>query len=361
MPAVDGTGHGDGRHAVEAMLGERDRKILGALVEEFVETAEPIGSRSLTKRYRLDVSPATVRNVMADLEETGYLAQPHTSAGRVPTDKGYRYYVDHLMSAEPLPAGERRQLRRTITRAEITDLEDLLESTSQALSTVAKQVGVVVAPRFESSVFRHIDFVLLKEGHVLVVLVSQSGLVYHRPVEAPEIDSQAELDHMAGYLNTLLQDVPLCDVRERILSEMATEKALYDRLLGKALRLGNRVLEQAQPRGELFVGDTVALLDHPEFSDVSRMRGIFEAFQKKGLLLKILDRAAEAVGIVAVIGHENPVRDLHECSVVSSTYGRGGQVLGTVGIIGPTRMRYPRIVGLVQYTARLLGERLDSM
>jgi heat-inducible transcriptional repressor len=346
---------------LDALLDERDRKILGALVEEFVETAEPVGSRALTKKYRLDVSPATVRNVMADLEETGFLAQPHTSAGRKPTDKGYRYYVDHLMDSRPLPAVEKRQLRRKMTGSESTDIENLLESTSRVLSWAARQVGIVVAPRFESSVFRHVDFVLLNAGRVLVVLVSQSGVVYHRPVEAPEIDSQAELDRMAGYLNSLLEAVPLRDVKQRILTEMESEKALYDRLVSRALTLGNRALEQAHSEGELFVGDTVALLDHPEFSTVSQMRSIFEAFEKKGLILKILDRATETGGILAVIGQENPVPDLQDCSIVSATYSRGGRSLGTVGIIGPTRMRYERMMGLVEYTARLLGEILDTL
>jgi heat-inducible transcriptional repressor len=346
---------------VETTLNERDSLILGAVVEEFVQTAEPVGSRHLTKKCRFSVSPATVRNVMADLEETGFLSQPHTSAGRVPTDLGYRYYVDHLIHSEPVPPSERRRLRRSIAGADMGAIEDLLGSTSRALSSAAHQVGVVVAPRFESSVFRHVDFLLLREGRVLVILVSQSGVVHHRVVEAPEVESQSELDRMANYLNGFLRGVSLRDVREKILREMADEKALYDGLLGKALRFGSRALQETHSGGELYLSDPVALLEHPEFNNVPRMKAIFEAFEKKGLILKILDRAAEASGSVTVIGKENPLPDLRDCSIVSTSYTRGGRVEGTVGVIGPTRMNYRKILGLVEYTARLLGEILDTM
>ncbi len=346
---------------MDASLSERDRRILGAVVEEFVHTAEPVGSRHLAKKYRLGVSPATVRNVMADLEELGYLAQPHTSAGRRPTDQGYRYYVDRLMSAERPPPGEQRRLRRCLGSGAAADIEEILDSTSRALSSAARQVGLVGAPRFESSVFRHIDFVLLREGRVLVVLVSQSGVVHHRPVAAPEIGSQADLDRMANYLNGLLQDLPLREVKERIVAEMASEVALYDTLLGRALELGSLALGGEGSEGEVYFGDPVALFDQPEFSNAARMKGLFEAFEKKGLLLSLLDRASEATGIQLLIGEENPLADLRECTLVAAPYRRKGRVLGSVGVIGPTRMDYPRVVGLVDYTARLLGEVLDTL
>ncbi|GAB4262652.1 MAG: heat-inducible transcriptional repressor HrcA [Deferrisomatales bacterium] len=342
-------------------LSARDRQILAAIVEEYVQTAEPVGSRHLTKKYRLGVSPATVRNVMADLEELGFLAQPHTSAGRKPTDRGYRYYVDSLMQTSPPSSGERRRLRRTIAASKTGDVEEMLETTSRTLSALARQVGVVVAPRLESSVFRHIDFVWLRPSRVLVVLVSRSGAVYHRPVEAPEVGSQAELDKMANYLNGVLHDLPLWEVREKILSEMATERAVYDSLLRRALQLGRRALEENPQKGDVFVGDPSALLEQPEFSDVSRMRGIFEAFEKKGLVLKLLDRAFEGPGLQVSIGQENPVADFRDCSLVSATYSREGRVLGTLGVIGPTRMPYSRVAGLVEYTARLLGEVFETL
>ncbi|MHB8764153.1 MAG: heat-inducible transcriptional repressor HrcA [Deferrisomatales bacterium] len=342
-------------------LSERDQSILGAVVEEFVQTAEPVGSRSLTRKYGLGVSPATVRNAMSDLEELGFLAQPHTSAGRQPTDRGYRYYVDHLMQPAVLCAADRRRLRQRLGSAEGADLEDLLDSTCRALSALARQVGVVVAPRFESRVFRHIDFVWLREGRVLVLLVSQSGVVHHRPVEAPEIRGQAELDQMADYLNGLLEGVPLRSIQEKILGEMASERALYDELLQRALDLGHRAMADTPAAGEVFYGDPVALLDQPEFSTAARLRGIFEAFEKKGLILKLLDRAVEADGIQVTIGEENALVDLRDCSVVSSTYGCGGKTLGYLGVIGPTRMNYPKVVGLVNYTSRLLGDVLGHL
>jgi heat-inducible transcriptional repressor len=344
---------------VDWTLNDRDSLILGAVVEEFVQTAEPVGSRHLTKKWRFAVSPATVRNVMADLEETGYLSQPHTSAGRIPTDRGYRYYVDHIIRSIPVPPSERRRLRRRIAGTE--EIGEVLDSASRALSTAAHQLGVVIAPRFDSSVFRHIDFVLLRERRVLVILVARSGVIHHRTVDAPEVESQAELDRMAGYLNTLLEGVSLRDVKRKILAEMASEKALYDRLLNKALVLGSRAIEEPQPEGDLYLSDPAALFEHPEFNSVSKMRSLFEAFEKKSLILKILDRLSETVGPSALIGQENPLPDLQNCSIVTARYGREGQTLGTVGVIGPTRMDYRRILALVEYTARLLGEILDEM
>lgn len=346
---------------METTLSERDQRILETVVEEFVQTAEPVGSRVLTRKYRLGVSPATVRNVMADLEEMGYLVQPHTSAGRKPTDQGYRYYVDRLMNSAPPSSGERRRLRKQLGGSGPADVEVLLETTSRVLSSAARQVGVVIAPRFESGVFRHIDFVLLRPQRVLVVLVSRSGVVYHRPVDAPEVDSQAELDRMANYLNGLLEDVPLHEVKGRILAEMEDERALYDALLGKALRFGSRAVGDQVPDGEVFLGDPGALLEQPEFSNVARMRAIFEAFEKKGLILRLLDRADGAAGMQVVIGGENPLPDLRDCSVISSSYRREGRVIGTVGVIGPTRMDYPRVVGIVEYTARLLDEIFEAL
>jgi heat-inducible transcriptional repressor len=346
---------------MDASLSERDRRILGAVVEEFVQTAEPVGSRYLARKHRLGVSPATVRNAMSDLEELGYLTQPHTSAGRKPTDRGYRYYVDCLMSPELPPPGERRRLRRTLGSAEAADLEALLGSTSRLLSAAARQVGVVAAPRFEASVFRHIDFVLLREGRVLVVLVSQSGVVHHRPVAAPEIGSQGELDRMANYLNGLLEGLPLGEVKERIVAEMASEVALYDSLLRRALELGRQAVGGEGAEADVYLGDPAPLFDQPEFSSASRMKAIFEAFEKKGRLLGLLDRASEAPGLHLLIGEENPLADLRECTLVTAPYRRQGRVLGTVGVIGPTRMDYPRVAGLVEYTARVLGEVLDTL
>ncbi|GAB6064149.1 heat-inducible transcriptional repressor HrcA [Deferrisoma palaeochoriense] len=345
----------------EEVLKERDARILGAVVEEFVQSAEPVGSRNLVKKYRLDISPATVRNVMADLEEMGYLCQPHTSAGRQPTDRGYRYYVDHLLRGGSLPPTVRRKLREGIRPAEDEALESLLEATSRVLSRVAHQVGLVVAPRLEVRVFRHVDFVLLRPGRVLVILVTRSGVVHHRVVEAPEVTSQAELEPMANYLNSLLEGVPLVAVRERILAEMENERVQYDRMLRRALEIGSKAVTPQGDGDDVYVGEPLHLLDQPEFRDVAKMRQIFEAFQRKGILLRILDRALEAPGVQVSIGAENPVADLQECSVVATSYGDEEHPLGAVGVIGPKRMPYGEVIALVEYAARLLGQALARL
>lgn len=343
-----------------AELNPRQEQVLGSVVEEFIQTAELVGSHSLTRRRELGVSPATVRTAMADLEERGYLDQPHTSAGRRPTDSGYRYYVDHLMPDGAVSAGERRRLRRQIVGGD-GGLDAVLDFASKALSAACRQVGIVVTPSFQSRVFRHIDFVLLRPGRVLVILVAGSGVVDQRSVDAPEVTHQAELDRMAEYLDQLLEGLPLGAVRNRIQEEMAGEKALYDRLLYDALHLGSRALADAPPEEDLYVGDRLCLLDQPEFTDVAQMKAVFEAFEKKGLLLTLLDRAAEAAPRHVLIGAESRVPDLRKCSVVSRRYGREGRTVGAVGVIGPTRMNYPRVIGLVDYTARLIDRYLETL
>lgn len=347
--------------AVAGLLGERDAKVLEAVVEEFVQSAEPVGSRFLTKRHSFGISPATIRNVMADLEELGFLVQPHTSAGRKPTDKGYRYYVDHLMSSEPLAVPERRRIRKQIGAGDAVAFAGVLDAASRALSAVAHQVGVVIAPRFESSVFRRIDFVKIRDDRVLVILVSQAGVVHNRLVAAPEIRSQSELDQMANYLNEFLRDVPLQDVKERILTEMATAKAAYDSFVKAALELGRTILEESSPAEGVYVADPSTLFGQPEFSSVEQLRSLFEAFEKKGMILKLLERASAADGIQIYIGDENPVPDLRSCAVVSAAFGADTPRRGTVGIIGPTRMDYGKVVGLVEYTAQLLSEMMASL
>lgn len=344
-----------------AELNPRQEQVLGSVVEEFIHTAEPVGSRALTQRRGLGISPATVRTAMADLAERGYLNQPHPSAGRCPTDQGYRYYVDHLMPDGPLSVGERRRLRQRIVGEPEGELDAVLDFAAKALSSACQQVGIVVTPSFQSRVFRHIDFVLLRPGKVLVILVANSGVVDHRCVDAPEITRQAELDRMASYLDELLVDLPLGTIQARIAQEMISEKAMCDRFLYGALRLGKRALAERDPTGELYVADRVRLLEQPEFTDVVQMKGVLEAFEKKGLLLTLLDRAAEAEPRHVLIGGESQVPVLCHCSVVSRKYGRGGRTVGTVGVIGPTRMDYPRIIGLVNYTAKIIDEYLATL
>ena len=341
-------------------LSERDRKVLEAVITDYVESGEPVGSRTIARRYGLSVSSATIRNVMADLEEVGLLTQPHTSAGRVPTEKGLRVYIDSIMQLKELESGERERIREAFRDAR-GDTAELLRRSSRVLSSISRQAGLVLRPRLSASRFKHIEFVALKPGVILTVLISRSGIVHHTVVEWEEEVDQRDLDKYGAELNELLQDVPLSQARERILEEMRREKALFDQLFARVLSLSQRALESTAETSDVYIEGQTNLLRSPEFADVERMRRILEAFEDRSRIVRLLDRALLAPNRVQVIlGPEGDLQELGEVGLVSSVYGSGGTALGVLGVIGPRRMDYSRIVPVVEFTARMLSELLEE-
>ena len=294
---------------------------------------------------------------MADLEELGFLAQPHTSAGRVPTDRGYRCYVDSLMEPEDPSPQEAQRLQEGVETIR-GEAEELLRETGRILSALTNYTCVVMAPRLEQNAFRRIEFVDLGRDRLLVVFVSASGLVLQKVVTLDEPISGDELARIARTLDEVLEGKTLAEVRVFVVARMAEEKTMYDRLLARALTLAQKALEDDQV--EVFVDGAAHIARQPEFADVGKMRAIFAAFEEKSKLVRILDACLREVDVTVIIGSEAPVSGLGWISLIASPYRAGGALAGAVALVGPTRMPYARMVPLVAYTAGLVSRVLTD-
>jgi len=339
-------------------LNERSRKILEAIIEDYIDSAEPIGSRAVTRRHSLGLSPATVRNVMADLEEMGYICSPHTSAGRVPTELGYRFYIDSLLQVRQLSQVEQLQIERHHQLRGLRT-EELLREAGKILSSISHYTGIVMAPRFNATVFRHIEFIRLSQGRLLVVFVTEAGLVQNKIIETAEELSPAELEQMSNYLNRTLTGMTIQQVKARIVEEMAREKALYGKLMQRALQFSREAL-QGESEGEVFIEGASNILEQPEFADLERMKRLFRTFEQKSQLVELLDKSQKADGVQIFIGSESENREIAGCSLVTSTYSSRRGTIGTLGVIGPVRMPYSMVIPVVDYTARLVSQMLES-
>jgi heat-inducible transcriptional repressor len=340
------------------MMNDRHQGVLRAIVQDYIRTAEPVGSRTLSRKYGFSLSPATIRTIMSDLEESGYVAQPHTSAGRVPTDKGYRLYVDNLMDRAPLSREEVERIEQRVGPS-AAEADDLLREAGKLLFALSPYVAVALAPRLQDSRFQRVEFVSLARDRVLVILLADSGLVHHKTIMVEEAVTQDDLDRMARYLSDLLKGRTLQEVRDLLVAQMAEEKALYDRLLAQALRLGAQALA-GDTEADVYVAGAARIADQPEFADIQRMKSLYTAFEEKSKLVILLSECLRGGGCRVFIGSEIPVQDIQDLSVVASPYRRQGQILGVLGVLGPTRMDYGRTVALVETTANLLSRSLSE-
>ena len=339
-------------------LSERSRLILQAIIEDYTTTGEPVGSRTLSRRTGINLSPASVRNVMADLEDLGYLYSPHTSAGRIPTDKGYRFYVASLLRVQQLSHEVRDHLRRECQVPEL-DTEGLLREAGRILSATSNYTGLVMVPRFTSAVFRRIEFVRLAEQRVLVVFITQTGIVQHKLVEVGVPLTQGELDEVTNYLNQEFSGLSIQEIKSRIADEMAQEQALLDSLQYRALLLSSYVL-QHDLGGQVFVEGASNILEQPEFADLSTMKRLLRTFDQKSLLVELLDKAQQVEGVQILIGSADNHSEIEGCSLVTSCYSSRRGTTGILGVIGPTRMPYAMVIPLVDYAASLVSDILNS-
>ena len=341
------------------VLDERSRDVLKSLIQLHIATGAPVGSESLSRALDRSLSSATLRNIMADLERLGYLDHPHTSAGRMPTDEGYRVYVDSLMSHQTLPSREVAAIANELHTSGVSP-HQVMENASHVLSRLSRQVGFVLAPEMQRTSFRNINLVRLPHPRILVVMVSGAGLVTHKVIEMEDELSQDELQTCANYLNAHFTGMTLAAIRARLLEMMGEEKALYDSLLKRVVCVGERAFAAAGDDVSVYLDGASNILEQPEFEDVHRMRALFRTFEEKGRLVKILNACLSGGGIRVIIGHENADPELKSLTLVTASYPVDGEVSWGLGVMGSTRMEYARVMALVDHVARALARSLQE-
>ena len=338
------------------MLDRRSQILLKTLVERYITEGEPVGSRALSKYSGLDLSPATIRNIMADLEELGFIASPHTSAGRIPTPRGYRMFVDALLTTKPLDRIEISQLESSLKPEHP---QKLISSASQLLSQLTHFAGVVVAARRKSPAFRHIEFLALSEKRVLLILVTPEGDVQNRILFTEKVYTPSELTSAANFLNQNYAGLTFEEIRRHLHQELAQLREDMSALMTAALEASDKALSESS-ESYVVSGETNLLDSQDLAANMSRLRQLFDLFERKTLLMQIMDISNRSQGVQIFIGGESGIATLDECSVVTAPYEVDGRVVGTVGVIGPTRMAYERVIPIVDITAKLLSSALSQ-
>ncbi|MGA0115214.1 MAG: heat-inducible transcriptional repressor HrcA [Burkholderiales bacterium] len=336
-------------------LNERAQLLLKTLVERYIADGQPVGSRALSKFSGLDLSPASIRNVMADLEEMGFITSPHTSAGRIPTARGYRFFVDTLLTVKPLDRVEINQLEGQL---QVESTQKLVSSASHMLSDLTRFAGVVVTPR-RSAGFRHIEFLKLAEKRLLLILVTAEGDVQNRIIQTEKAYSPSELVEAANILNQNYAGCTFDDIRRRIQSELKQLREDMSQLMAVALAAGDQAVTDSAE--DVVISGGMNLLGIDDLSsNMVKLRELFNLFEHRATLLQLLDISSRAQGVQIFIGNEAGLQPLDECSVVTAPYEVDGKVVGTVGVIGPTRMAYERVIPIVDITAKLLSSALTQ-
>ncbi len=341
-------------------LDERTQAVLRGLIERYIRDGRPVGSRVLSRDLTLGLSPASIRNLMADLEDLGLITSPHVSAGRIPTQRGYRLFVDSLLKIEPLSADELQRLRAGISSTE-EGARGITTQASRAVASITRMAGLVSVPRRNAASWRHIEFLRLSDHRVLAILVQIDNEVQNRVLEFEQDYSEQMLNAAAGYLNGQFSGRTLADVRAGLLMAMRMDMHSMNEIVQAALAVGERLLsEGSMPDPDFMLAGQTNLMGVAELADVDRLKSLFEAFSDKRDILNLLDRALAAPGVQVFIGEESGYAVLGDLSIVTASYGPQDRPLGVVGVIGPTRMAYQKVIPVVDVTARLLGSALND-
>jgi heat-inducible transcriptional repressor len=340
-------------------LDERSKKILRELISFYCMTGEPVGSRTLSKKAKMSLSPATIRNVLADLEESGYIRQPHTSAGRVPTDKGYRFYVNHLLRTQGINTLQKEAIESHLLKSE-GNFEDLLLLTTNLLARLSHNIALAVKPDLQKMVLENMDFMLVNNKRILAILITRGGVISNKVIDLEEAINQEELIRISNYIKTEFCGLTLPHIRQRVLDLMKQEQLQYDNLLKKAILLSQKAMEGHADREQLYVIGASQIVNYPEFLDLARTRDLLDALEQKSKILHILNECIEGEGIHILIGSESSDPDFKGLSLISSPYKYGDEPIGTVGILGPTRMEYRKIIPLVDHIAKVISNVLSQ-
>nr|VFK56058.1 MAG: heat-inducible transcription repressor HrcA [Candidatus Kentron sp. TUN]VFK56311.1 MAG: heat-inducible transcription repressor HrcA [Candidatus Kentron sp. TUN]VFK62244.1 MAG: heat-inducible transcription repressor HrcA [Candidatus Kentron sp. TUN] len=348
------------RNYVIPELSGRAKHILKVLVERYIQEGQPVGSRVLSRDSDLGLSPATVRNVMADLEDMGLVQSPHTSAGRIPTVRGYRFFVDTLLTIHPLDLVDVARLREQLDLDLDQENESLMETTSALLSNLTHLVGMVTVPRQEKATLRQVEFLPLSHQRVLVILVINKREVQNRIIRTERQYTSSELQQAANYINSMCHGNDLWAVRAKLLGDLRKTQEHMNRIMMVTVEIAEKGLVAEQTEDDVVVAGQTHLMEYGDLADMEKLRNLFDAFGQKRDILHLLDESLKANGLQIFIGNESGYDVLDDCSVVSAPYEVNGQRIGVLGIIGPTRMPYERIIPLVDITAKLLGAALNQ-
>ena len=336
-------------------LNERSQQLFKVLVEQYISDGQPVASKALSNDEKINLSPATVRHVMADLEDLGLIISPHTSAGRVPTPQGYRLFVDNLVTVKPLRGKAVESLRNEMG---IDDSQDgLINKASSLLSGMTKMAGVVTIPRREAVILRHIEFLPLTSNRILVILVVNEQEVQNRVIHTERAFSESELTQTANYLNQEFIGKDLSLIRDSVLSGMKQERDDMQHIMKMAIQMTDNVVED-QNNDDFVIAGQTNLMEYAEMADMEKLRHLFDAFNAKRDVLHVLDQSIHAEGMQVFIGEESGYSAFESCSVITAPYKVSEEVVGVLGVIGPTRMAYDRVIPLVDVTAKLLGSLL---
>ena len=340
------------------VLNERAQLVLHSIIESYIQSSEPIGSRTLSKSIGISLSPATIRNIMSDLAELGFLVQNHTSAGRVPTDKAYRFYVNSLSTKPRIPEQIKQKISN-VSNEHGSQVEEILADAVRKLAELTRFASVVTTPKASVSRLQRIELIRISEDRVLVILVTKAGVVRDKVIFIKEIPSQEFLNSVAEFLNDKFKNQSMQYIREEIHQCMVENLNRYHDLLPHAVRLGKKVFEFNQP-GEILIDGQMNLLLDSHFNERSSVRSLIDAFDQKSEIMKVLDDSMQQNGVHIFIGNENDFKQLKGCSLITSSYRNKQNVLGSIGVVGPTSMDYKKIISMVDYTAKILTKTISE-
>jgi heat-inducible transcriptional repressor len=338
-------------------LVERKLKILQAIINDFISTAQPIGSRTIAKKYDLGISSATIRNEMSDLEELGYLVQPHTSAGRIPSDLGYRLYVDSLMKKYELE-NRQKKIIKDLLLSQIVEIDDVIKNTSRILSQITKLTSISLSPQFKSSRLKNIKLVQVDNDKVLLVLVSNTGIVKNAILRINNV-SQGVLNKVSNLLQDKLSGKTIADLDDKIKDKIKNELIDYSSTIDTILlKLDNCLVDMNE--SEIYLEGITNIFNLPEYTDINKAKKFISIMEKKDLMYEIL-KNDKSDNICIRIGNENEIDDIKDCSIVTATYRLNGKIIGKIGVIGPTRMDYSRITAVLEYLTNILSNNVEDI
>ena len=341
-------------------LDERKIKILSAIIDDYIATAEPIGSRTIARKYRIGISPATIRNEMADLEELGYLSQPHTSAGRVPSDKGYRFYVDFLMPTIRLKAPEQELLRK-LFRKRIKEIGDLVEEAALIISMLTSYTAITLGPQLESSQLKHVQLSRIEEGIALILVVTNYGTIHHHILKIPNHLTDGDLIRITNALNQYLIGKTVSEITGDTIDAIKAEMIEYDEILNVLADILRDNLNDAKEDAKVISTGSSKMLEHPEFKDLEKARNFLGLLEQHELIVRALNNAAKPNTVTVTIGNENPCVELQDFSIVTASFAVEGKNLGTFGILGPTRMEYSKVVSILEKVTDYLDKTILNL